>query len=112
MDEARRLIAYFLDELRPRRAMGLPEGAGTPAWSDISTWPQRAYGIGSPGRRQNVSQWGAPYSAGRETFPSPAARGQRACPTTRSDRRRQSSWRMYGTPCGIMPTTPSFRAQR
>ena len=41
----------------------MPEGAGTPAWSDISTWPQRAYGIGSPGRRQNISQWGAPQSA-------------------------------------------------
>ena len=62
-DEARRLIGYLLDELRPRRAMSLPEGAGTPAWSDISPWPQGAYGIGPPGERQNVSQWGAPQSA-------------------------------------------------
>ena len=62
-DGARRLIAYVLDELRPRRAMSLPEGAGTPAWSDISPWPQSAYGIGSPGRRRNVSQWGGPQSA-------------------------------------------------
>ena len=62
-DEARRLISYLLDELRPRRAMSLPEGAGVPIWSDISSWPQRAYGIGSPGKRQNVSQWGARQSA-------------------------------------------------
>ena len=62
-DEARSLIGYLLDELRPRRAMNVPKGAGMPAWSDISPWPQRAYGIGSPGKRQNVSQWGAPQSA-------------------------------------------------
>ena len=62
-DEARRLIGYLLDEFRPRRVMNLPEGAGTPAWSDISPWPQRAYGIGSPGNRQNVSQWGDSQSA-------------------------------------------------
>ena len=62
-DEAHRLIGYLLDELRPRRAMNLPEGAGTPAWSDVSPWPQRAYGMGPPGRRQNVSQWGGPQSA-------------------------------------------------
>ena len=62
-DDARRLIGYLLDELRPRRAMNLPEGAGTPAWSDVSPWPQRAFGIGPPGKRRNVSQWGAPQSA-------------------------------------------------
>ena len=62
-DEARRLIGYLLDELRPRRAMNLPKSAGTPAWSDISPWPQRAYGIGQPGKRRNVSEWGSPQSA-------------------------------------------------
>ena len=62
-DEARRVTAYLLDELRPRRAMSLPKGAGTPAWSDISPWPQRAYGIGQPGKRRNVSQWGSPQSS-------------------------------------------------
>ena len=30
-DEARLLIGYLLDEMRPRRAMNLPGGAGTPA---------------------------------------------------------------------------------
>ena len=62
-DEAWDLIKYLLDELRPRRAMSLPEGAGTPAWSDISPWPQWAYGIGPPGKRPHVSQWGGPQSA-------------------------------------------------
>ena len=62
-DEARRVTAYLLDELRPRRAMNLPKGAGTPTWSDVSPWPQRAYGIGPPGRRRNVSQWDSPQSS-------------------------------------------------
>ena len=65
-NEARFLVGYLLDELRPRRAMSLPEGAGTPAWSDISPWPQWAYGIGPPGKtgkRRNVSQWGSPQSS-------------------------------------------------
>ena len=60
--EARRLIEYLLDELRPRRAMNLPEGPGTPVWSDVSSWPQRAFGIGPPGGLRNVSQWGASQS--------------------------------------------------
>ena len=62
-DEARRLIGYLLDELRPRRAVRLPEGAGTPAWSDVSPWPQWAFGNGPPGKRPHVSQWGGPQSA-------------------------------------------------
>ena len=62
-DEACRLTGYLLDELRQHRAMNLPEGAETPAWRDISLWAQQAYGIGPPGKRKNVSQWGAPQSA-------------------------------------------------
>ncbi len=62
-DEARRLIGYLLDELRLRRAMSLPEGAGTPVWSDVSPWPQRAYSKAAPGKRRYVSQWGGPRSA-------------------------------------------------
>ena len=62
-DEARRVTEYLLDELRPRRAMSLPKGAGMPAWGDITPWPQQACGIGKPGKRQNVSQWGGPQSA-------------------------------------------------
>ena len=61
--EARVLIGYLLDEMRPRRAMSLPEGAGTPAWSDISPWPQQAFGTAPPGRRRNVMRWGGPQSA-------------------------------------------------
>ncbi len=62
-DEALRLIGCLLDELRLRRALALPEGSGVPAWNDVSSWPQQAYGRGAPGRRQNVSEWGSKQSA-------------------------------------------------
>ncbi len=62
-DEARALIGYLLDEMRLRRAMHLPELAGTPVWGNISPWPQQAFGTAPPGRRQNVVQWGGPQSA-------------------------------------------------
>ncbi len=62
-DEARRFITYALDELRPRRAVNLPSGASTPAWRDISPWPQMACGVGSPGRRSHVFEWGGPQSS-------------------------------------------------
>ena len=62
-DEARQLMGYLLDELRLRRALGLPAGSGTPAWIDVSSWPQQAFGRGTPGRRQNVSEWGGRQSA-------------------------------------------------
>ena len=61
--EARRLTEYLLDVLRPRRAMSLPKGAGTPAWNDITPWPQQACGLGTPGGARNVFQWGGPQSA-------------------------------------------------
>ena len=62
-DEARRLIGYLLDELRPRRAMNLPAGAETPIWDHVSPWPQRAYCIGPPGKQKNISQWNSSQSA-------------------------------------------------
>ena len=61
--EAHRLIGYLLDMLRLYRAIGLPESAGGPAWSDVSPWPQQAYGLGPPGRRRHVSEWGGSQSA-------------------------------------------------
>ena len=61
--EARVLLGHLLDEMRPRRAIDLPEGAGSPAWSDLSLWPQQAFGIAPPGRRRNVLQWGGPNSS-------------------------------------------------
>ena len=62
-DEARVLIGYLLDEMRPRRAISLPPGAGTPTWRAISPWAQQAFGIAPPGGRRNVLQWGGPQSA-------------------------------------------------
>ncbi len=61
--ESRVLIGYLLDEMRPRRAVNLPKGAGTPAWGDISPWPQQAFGLAPPGKRGNVMQWGGAQSA-------------------------------------------------
>ncbi len=61
--EARVLVGYLLDEMRPRRAINLPEGAGTPVWNDLSPWPQQAFSSAPPGRRRNVQQWGGPQSA-------------------------------------------------
>ena len=62
-EEAHCLLGYLLDRLRLHRAMGLPESAGTPAWNDVSPWPQQAYGLGAPGRRRHVSEWGGSQSA-------------------------------------------------
>ena len=67
-DEALRVIGYLLDEMRPRRAVGLPKGAGTPVWGDISPWPQQDYRIGSPGKQKHVRQWGGPQSAAVKHF--------------------------------------------
>ena len=61
--EAYVLIGYLLDEMRSRRAMNLPEGAGTPTWSHISPWPQQSFGTAPRGRRRNVLQWGGRQSA-------------------------------------------------
>ena len=61
--DTRGLLAYLLDELRLRGALALPAEAGAPAWNDVSPWPQASYGIGAPGRRRNVRQWGSAASA-------------------------------------------------
>ncbi len=61
--EARVLVGYLLDEMRPSRAINLPEGAGTPAWNDISPRRQEAFSIAPPGGRRGIRQWGGPQSA-------------------------------------------------
>ncbi len=63
VEEFRQLVGYLLDELRGRRAMGLPDGAATPLWRDISPWPQWAYCSGTPGKLPYVSQWGSSRSS-------------------------------------------------
>ena len=62
-EQVRELVRYVLDEMRLRRAVNLPLDAGIPAWSDVSPWPQQAFGIGPPGKRRNVLQWGGSQSA-------------------------------------------------
>ena len=62
-DESRHVFGYLLDELRLRRALALPDRAGAPAWSYVSSWQQQAYGFGAPGKRRNVSEWGGSQSA-------------------------------------------------
>ena len=61
-NEGRHLLGYLMDELRVRRAMNLPEGPEVPVWSDVSTRNQQAYGLGKPGNRRNVAEWGGPQS--------------------------------------------------
>lgn len=61
--EARTLAGYLLDEMRPRRAISLPEGAGTPPWSDLTPWPQQAFGTAPRARRRGIQQWGGQQSA-------------------------------------------------
>ena len=61
--DARILVGYLLDEMRPRRAIHLPDGAGTPVWNDLSPWPQQAFTSAPPARRRNTLQWGGPQSA-------------------------------------------------
>ena len=61
--DTRRLLGYLLDELRLRGAVELPAQAGIPAWNEVSPWPQLSFGIGKPGKRRNVRQWGAASSA-------------------------------------------------
>ena len=62
-EEARELICYLVDEMRPRRAVGLPTGAGTPVWKDISPWRQQSFSNAPPRGRRNVLQWGGPTSS-------------------------------------------------
>ncbi|MCY3941470.1 MAG: DEAD/DEAH box helicase [Gammaproteobacteria bacterium] len=62
-DEARVLVDYLLDEMRTRRALNMPETGGTPAWKDVSPWPQQAFARAAPSGRRNVLQWGHPASA-------------------------------------------------
>ena len=60
--EARDLIGYLVDEMRSRCAVGLPTGAETPAWSEISPYPQQSFGLAPPHGRSNVLRWGGPKS--------------------------------------------------
>ena len=62
-NEARRFIGYTLDELRPRRAVSLPSTADAPTWREVSPWPQMACGVGVPGGRRKVFEWGGPRSS-------------------------------------------------
>ena len=61
-DESRRLIGYLLDDMRPRRAMNVPDVAGAPVWGEISLWSQQAYCQGPPGGRRDILQWGGSQS--------------------------------------------------
>ena len=62
-DDSRRFIGYSLDELRPRGAVNLPAGSESPPWRDVSSWPQKACGLGLPGGRHNVFEWGGRQSS-------------------------------------------------
>ena len=61
--EARSLLRFLLDELRVRRAMGLPNNASAPRWDAVCLWPQQAVVREAPRRRRNVFQWSGRQSA-------------------------------------------------
>ena len=64
-DETRELMGYLLDQLRIRYAMALPQPPfRVPPWGDIvSPQKQKSYGLGKPGGRRDVSEWGGAASA-------------------------------------------------
>lgn len=57
--EALSLVQHCLGVLSARRALSLPRTEGVPAWSEISALPQTAYGLGKPGSRTHVAEWGS-----------------------------------------------------
>lgn len=61
-DEALRLIAFMLDELRRRKAIKVPQGANSPTWENLSEYPQMACCRGTVGRRNYVFDWCGPQS--------------------------------------------------
>ncbi len=62
-NQAQVLASYLLDTMRSQFAMNLPQGAGTPLWTELSPWSHQAYCLGPPSKRRNVRQWGAPTSS-------------------------------------------------
>ncbi len=61
--EALALVAHLLDEMRARRAMGLPNLPSAPTWDDVSPWGPHAYSATAPRARKGVSEWGGAHSA-------------------------------------------------
>ncbi len=62
-EESYQLLNYLLDELRLQRAVELPGYSGVPVWREVCTWPQQSYGLGKPGKRKYVKEWGGTSSA-------------------------------------------------
>ncbi len=62
-NEARQFMVYALDELRIHRALNLPSTSDAPSWSDVSPWEQTACGLGAPGKRRQVFEWGSAQSS-------------------------------------------------
>ena len=69
--EALSLVQYCLSVLSARRALSLPRTEGVPAWGEVSTLPQTAYGLGRPGGRAHVAEWGSRASGTRQALSSP-----------------------------------------
>ncbi len=56
------LVQHCLSEFATRRALALPRTEGVPAWGEVSALPQTAYGLGKPGGRRHVAEWGSTAS--------------------------------------------------
>ena len=61
--ESHELIGYLLEQMRTRRALGMPTGPGWPDWGQVAQWPPQSFSLAPPGRRFGVVQWGGPQSA-------------------------------------------------
>ena len=63
--EARELLVYLLDDLRPKRVIDFSHHDGAPNWDDVSPWPQLAVCQGSPrrGRNAHLRSWSGKQSA-------------------------------------------------
>ena len=61
--EAEALLQHCLSIFLVRRSLELPRSAAALSWKVVTELPQTAFGLGPPGKRRNVAQWGAPGSA-------------------------------------------------
>ncbi len=67
-EQAHDIVAYLLGEMCRRRAVSLPEDVATPAWGDISQWPQQAFANFPSGGRKNLVRWASSSSAAVKHF--------------------------------------------
>ena len=79
--DAMALLQYCLSLFLERRALELPRRGATLPWSDLSPIPKTAFGLGKPGGRRNVAQWGGPGSGLVRHYLARTLNGARRAPS-------------------------------